>query len=338
VVQILSTQAPTWLVQFPALVRREQRETLQHEILGATRERMLREISEALETLASEKPLLLVLEDLHWADPSTIDLISALARRRGPGKLMLVGTYRPVDVALAEHPLKAVKQDLLVHHLSREIALEPLDEGEVAEFLASKSAGGAVPEGLAWLIYRHTEGNPLFMVAALDHMCDRGLIALENGAWQIKISLEKIDLEAPESLRQMIELQIDRLSKEQQRILEVASVLRKFPLSVTIGAAVSNLEPDTCEELLEGLVRRHQVIRRAGFRDYKTGASSCYEFVHALHRDVLYNRIGPTRRRRLHQSVAENAEVLHCLREADAAAELAYQFEEGGDWSRAVKN
>ena len=106
IVQVLSTQAPTWLVQFPALVSNRQREILEQEILGATRERMLREIGEALETITTDKPLLLVLEDLHWADRSTVDLISTLARRRSRGKLMLIGTYRPVDVTLAQHPLK----------------------------------------------------------------------------------------------------------------------------------------------------------------------------------------------------------------------------------------
>ncbi len=105
--QTLAVQAPTWLVQFPGHVRREQREMLQREMVGATRERMLREIGEALETIGSDKPLLLVFEDLHWVAPSTVDLISALARRRSPGKLMLIGTYRPVDVTLAQHPLSA---------------------------------------------------------------------------------------------------------------------------------------------------------------------------------------------------------------------------------------
>jgi DNA-binding winged helix-turn-helix (wHTH) protein len=97
VVQTLLAHAPTWLVQFPALVRREQRDTLQQEIVGATRERMLREIGDALETISLEKPLLLILEDLHWSDRSTVDFISSLARRRSSGKLMFIGTYRPVD-------------------------------------------------------------------------------------------------------------------------------------------------------------------------------------------------------------------------------------------------
>lgn len=337
VVQTLFRQAPTWLVQFPAFIDGQHRDKLQREILGATRERMLREIGEALETLASEEPLLLMLEDLHWADPSTVDLISSMARRRASTKLMLVGTYRPVDLTLTQHPLKSVKQDLLVHQLCREIPLEPLRETEVADYLASESRGFHVPEGLAGLIYRHTEGNPLFMVAALAHMCERGLLALETGTWQMKVPLEKIELEAPETLRRMIELQIERLSAVELRVLEAASVLRKFPLSVTIGAAVSNLDTDACEELLEGLARRHQIIRPAGFRDFKGGASAAYEFVHALYREVMYSRIGPARRRKLHQSVAENTEALHVSSEAEVAPELAYQFEQGGDWPRAVK-
>jgi predicted ATPase len=106
VVQTLATHAPTWLVQFPALVTRDHRDTLQRELLRTTRERMLREIAEALEVLTAECPLLLVFEDLHWGDPATVDLLGALARRRGPARLMLVATYRSVDLAFWQHPLK----------------------------------------------------------------------------------------------------------------------------------------------------------------------------------------------------------------------------------------
>ncbi len=253
VVRTLAARAPTWLVQFPALVNREQHQTLQREILGATRERMLREIAEALETISSEKPLLLVLDDLHWADHSSVDLLSSLARRRAPAKLMLIGTYRPVDVTLSEHPLKTVKQDLLVHQLCREIALEPLSEAEVAEYLEAEAGGAAVPDGLSELIYRHTEGSPLFMVATLGHMRDRGVLGVENGTWQIMVPLEKIDLEAPKSLQQMIELQIERLNFEQQRALEVASIHRRSSLSVTVGAAMANVERISSKNCWRGL-------------------------------------------------------------------------------------
>ncbi len=127
VIQTLAAEAPTWLVQLPAALKREYREILQQEMLGATRQRMLREIGDALNTMASASPLLLVLEDLQWADPFTLDLISAVARSRTPAKLMLLGTYRQADVAVSGHPMKALKPDLLMHHLCREIALEPLE-------------------------------------------------------------------------------------------------------------------------------------------------------------------------------------------------------------------
>ena len=198
-IQVLAEQAPTWLVQFPALVKSEHRDMLQREILGATRERMLREIGDALEAITSENPLVLVFEDLHWADHSTVDLLSALARRRPPAKLMVIGTYRPVEVIVSEQPLNVLKQDLLVHQLCREIALEPLGEGEVAEYLAAESSGASLPDGLASLLYQQSEGNPLFMVAALDDMSERGLISRNWESWQLGVVLKRGDLEVPPS-------------------------------------------------------------------------------------------------------------------------------------------
>jgi predicted ATPase len=304
-VQILAVQAPTWLVQFPELTSREQRERFQQEILGATRDRMLREIGEALDTFSAEKPLLLVIEDLHWADPSTVDFISTLARRRGAGKLMLIGTYRPLDLMMAQHPLQLLKQDLLVHQLCGEIALAPLTEYEIAEYLANQTPGAAVPEGLAALIYRYSEGNPLFMVAALDHLRRRGLIAMENGTWHLMAPLESIYLEAPESLRQMIELQIERLSKEEQRVLEIASVAG---ISFTANLHALTIDREAFESVCEDLSRRQLMVRRRVSNLFSGGMmSECYEFTHALYREVFYRRQTPARRAKLQMRIAGGA-------------------------------
>src|SRR5258708_16949187 len=137
VVQTMAKRAPTWLIQFPSLVKTEQREALQREILGATRERMVREICEALEAITSDIPLVLIFEDLHWGDPSTLDLISALARRREAAKLMLLCTYRPVDVVLSNSSLRGLKQDWQVLQFSSEYALERLEEHPIAGNLAT---------------------------------------------------------------------------------------------------------------------------------------------------------------------------------------------------------
>src|SRR5882724_5878379 len=260
IVRVLAAQAPTWLVQFPALLKREHREMLQREILGTTRERMLREICEALETITAENPLLLVFEDLQWVDHSTIDLISALARRSRPAKLMLIATCRPLDQESHNHSLKALRQDLLVHRLCHEFPLAPLTEAQVGEYLVARSCGASVPQGLSALLHRHSEGNPLLMVAALDHMTKRALISRENGSWLLHVPLAQIDLAVPDDLRLMIEAQIERLSFEEQRVLELASIA-----GTSFSAAVINVAADvdthTFEDLCEDLSRRHQVVR-----------------------------------------------------------------------------
>ncbi|MGC2538302.1 MAG: response regulator [Candidatus Sulfotelmatobacter sp.] len=332
VVQVLAEKAPTWLVQLPGLVKQEHRQNLPMEILAAARERMVREICEALETIASQKPLLLVIEDLNLADQCTVDLISALARRRESAKLMLIGTCRPVDLAFSEHSLKVLKQDLLVHHLCQEIALEPLGEADLAEYLVAESGGAVPPEGLAQLLHRHTAGNPLFTMSVLEHMQQRGFISHDNANWRIHVPLDSIGLEVPESLCQMIEAQIDRLSPDERMVLEVASLKNVgcSRLAVVRGAAAAELEPEAFECLCEKLARQHGILRAAEPEKFPDGTvSACYEFVHALYREVCYGRIAPGRKAKLHRRLAQWGEA-HLTRSNEGSSWLAGYFEESG--------
>jgi DNA-binding winged helix-turn-helix (wHTH) protein/tetratricopeptide (TPR) repeat protein len=331
-VRILESQAPTWLVQFPALLTRKHRETLQREILGATRERMLREISVALESIAAKTPLLLVLEDLQWVDHSTVDLIAALARRREPTGLMLLATHRgdtPADL-----PLRAITQELVTHQLCHEIDLERFTQSEVAEYLAAGSPRSDLPAGLAEVVHRHTEGNPLFIVALLEHLTRRGLVSRENGLWQVRVPLAEIDLGVPETLRQMIETQIERLSAEEQRALEAASVLGAS-FEPTAGAAAAGMNIDDFDNLCESMVRKQHILRAAS--DPSASGSFQYQFAHALYREVFYNRQFPTRRARTHFRCGEWLESLDPYN-LDVAPILAHHFEQSGSWERAVKH
>jgi predicted ATPase len=198
VVQILSAEAPTWLAQLSTLLTREHRERLQREIIGATRERMLREIADALESITAEAALLLVLEELQWVDDSTVDLISALARRRTLARLMLLATGRPLDAEPSSSPLKTLIRDLMGRRLCREIALTALSEVEVEECLGAQLPASRAPPGLTELVYRRSEGNPLFIVAALEHMAKRSLVIREDGRWQLRVPLEQIEFEVPD--------------------------------------------------------------------------------------------------------------------------------------------
>lgn len=337
VVHVLAAHAPTWLVQFPALLTREHRETLRQEILGATRERMLREGCEALETIAAPTPLVLVLEDLHWADYATLDVISALARRGGTARIMVIATYRPADVARADHPLHALKRDLIARHLCREIALQPLSEPEIAQYLSAVQVGATVPDTLVSLLHRHSEGNPLFLTAVLEHLAAHGFVQRDHDAWSLQHSPAEIALQVPDGLREMIAAQIDRLSEPEQRALEVGAIAGISFVPV-ISAPSADMDIRSFEQCCETLARQGHIVRLAGTEQLPDGrVAQCYAFVHALYREVLYERQTPARRAALHRQRGATLEQVFATALDDVVPELARQFERAAEWSRAVK-
>jgi tetratricopeptide (TPR) repeat protein len=335
--QTFSKRAPTWLVQFPSLVKAEQREALEKEIIGATRERMVREICEALETITSQNPLLLCLEDLHWVDPSTLDFISALARRLGPAKLLLLATYRPAEVIISRSPLKALKQDLVLHNLSREISLERLEESDVAEYLAIEFVDANFPDGFAKVIFGHSGGNALFMVTILQDMVKKGLIGKTDGRWKLTVPLEKVDPSVPETLDQLIEAEFNQLGAVEQRILRSASVAGdRFPVWAITTAA--ELELSSIEEVCEALAARLQFIKCVGTYELANGQISAhYEFRHSLYREVLYRRISEVSRLKLHRLLAERLQAFCNPCEQELATELALHFEGGREYEQAIR-
>jgi len=337
VVHALAKQAPTWLIQFPALVKADQRAVLQKEILGATRERMVREICELLESLTAQDALVLVLEDLHWVDPSTLDFISALARRRGPAKLLLLGTYRPVDVILSQSPLKALKQDLVIHSLSHEIALERLEESDVIEYLAAQFVEERFPAEFARLICRHSGGNPLFMVTILQDMEKKGLIAQANEGWNLTVALEDVDPSVPETLDQLIEVQFQQLSDVEQRILRSASVAGER-FSVWAITTLAEIDSEIIEEACQGLAERHQFIKPAGIHELANEQISAhYDFGHSIYREVLYRRLSEVNRAKLHLLLAQRLQASCDSKEQELATELALHFEGGRDYEQAIR-
>src|SRR3984893_6371494 len=139
-IELLDQYAPTWLVQMPGLLSAAELETLHRKVSGATRERMLRELTEAVEVVTRESPLVLQLEDLHWSDYSTLEWLAFLGRRQEPARLLVLVTYRPVEVIVREHPLKTVKQELQIHGQCKELPLGLLSETAVVEYLAVRVA------------------------------------------------------------------------------------------------------------------------------------------------------------------------------------------------------
>jgi predicted ATPase/DNA-binding winged helix-turn-helix (wHTH) protein len=337
IVEQLRRHAPTWLIQMPALSTASDREILQRQVLGATRERMLREMAETIEAITNETPLLLALEDLHWSDFSTLDLVSYLARRPNPARLMLVGTYRPVEVILSEHPLKGVKQELQLHKLCDELPLEYLTNEAVGQFLDLKFPGHKFPERLAELVHQRTEGNPLFMVNIIDYLLDEKIVVDRDGQFQMQVDLNEVELGVPENIRFLIEKHIERLTEEEQRVLEGASVVGMDCSAVAISAGLAE-DVIKIEEVCDRLARRNQFLHPAYLAELPDGTiTPRYRFIHALYLDVLYKRVAPTRRAQIHGRIGERGEVIYGERSIEIAAELAVHFEQARDWTRAVK-
>ncbi|HKC85815.1 MAG TPA: AAA family ATPase, partial [Blastocatellia bacterium] len=316
-------RAPSWLLQMPWLASAAEMEEFERDAMGATRERMLREMAETIEALTDKTPLVLALEDLHWSDYSTLDLISYLARRSEQARLLIVGTYRPEEATWQEHPLKGVKQELQAKRLCEELPLERLSEESVGEYLSARFQRGPLPVGLSQLIHQRSEGNPLFMVSAVDQLQAEGLIAESAGRWQLRVELAEIEIDAPESVRQMIEKQIDRLSRDQRRALEAAGVAGA---EFSVAAVAAGLDEDLMriEEICEELARRRLFIEAAGVDELPDGGgASRYRFAHAFYRNVLYDRMGAAQRARLHRRIAERGEAVYGERAGEIAAELA---------------
>jgi len=310
---------------------------------GSTRRRNLQdrpgELCETLEELAREKVLILVVEDIQWAHESTIELISALARRGTPAKLLMIATYRPHDRSTKIH-LKSMKQDLLVRHLCTEIVIEPLSKPSLKQLLSQRLEQKELPTGLDGFIYERSAGNPLFVLALVEHMIAERLLVRKNvkneDRWELHTSISEMEISVPSELAKLIELEIDRLSPLEQRVLEAGSLMN---IAFPVWAVSAALDEDSehVEELCDGLERRTGLVRRAGHDDLPNGTrSDFYSFAHQFYREVLYQRQTTGRRAKGHIRIAERLRALFVGREGDVSREIAIHYEAAGNWQRTV--
>jgi DNA-binding winged helix-turn-helix (wHTH) protein len=328
----LRRRAPTWLAQMPWLIAEGDRAGIDRDVLGGTPARMLRELAEVIEALASERALVLSLEDVHWSDPSTLDAVAFLAQRPEPARLLLLLTYRPAEAGLTHHPVRALKQRLVVQGRCVEVALELLTADDVQAYLSAR-LGTAPPAGLADAVHRRTDGNPLFMVAVADDIVAGGRVDAD-GVRHLSDDAGAVAERAPESVRRMVEQQAERLAASDLALLEAAALARaEFP--VALVAAALGLDALAVEQRCEELARQGQWLVGGGVAELPDGAaSSTYRFTHAVYRDVLGQRMAPSRRAQVHLRLGDWVERTYGER---AAAELALHFEEGRDLPRAVR-
>jgi len=334
-VSLLRQQAPTWLVQMPWLLTAEDRQRLHDELHGSTRDRMVREFATLVETLTVDTPLLLVLEDLHWSDYATLDLLAFLGRRATSARLLILGTYRPLEVRLHEHPLQTVVYGLQRQGQALAIPLSSLSREAVARYLAARFPAHHFPVGLAGWLQQHTEGIPLFLVTLIASLVARGVMVEHAGSWQLTTTLAALGVEVPEGLRPLLEQQLTRLPPAALRVVEVASLAGVEFAAPTVAAALET-EVERVEALCDALVRQ-ELLRPVGLTTWPDGTPAMqYAFVHALYQYVAAERLGDGAKRRVHQQIGRRLETAYGPQAGEIAAALAMHFLRGPDLERAV--
>jgi predicted ATPase len=297
---------------------------------------MLREFAYMIEALTAQAPLVLILEDLHWSDSSTLDLLVALAQRQDPARLLIIGTYRPEVVYADSHPFRSVFYELQAHRLCAELPLAPWTATETHSYLTAHFPANTFPSELIGVLQERTEGNPLFVTSLLETFVNRGVFNRHHGAWVLTQPLTALAAETPESFRLLLERQIERLTEEERQILAAASVVG---IEFSAAAVAYALEKDvvSIEAQCDFLARRRQFLCAAGDSEWPDGERAAhYAFLHALTREAWSERIPAAQKQRLHQRVGERLEAAYRTREEEIAIDLAVHFEAGRDTQRAV--
>ena len=274
---------------------------------------LLDAVSQFMITVARHSPLVLVLDDLHWADRGTVGMLSHVANHVGAHPILLIGAYRDAEVDRM-HPLARAFATMRRLPDYEVLALKGLNSVDVVELLGIIGAQDA-PEALVHTLSRETEGNPLFIREVLLHLVEEGKILHEGQGWGLRFSVSELGI--PEGVRSVIGRRLMKLSDDANRLSTVASCF-KGSFSFEVAAAVAELDEDAALSAVDEALDA-QLLRPG------TTAES-FDFTHALIRHSLYSDLNPARRVRLHRRMAEAMERTWGEKASEHAAEVAYQF------------
>ena len=252
-----------------------------------------------LERASRRVPLVLIVDDLHWADRPSLQLLRHIASHL-PGRVLVLGTYRDNDLSVS-HPLTETLAALAREPSVSRLSLSGLHDDEVVAFVEA-AAGQVLDEGgvgLAHALYRETDGNPFFMAEVLRHLVEtRSIVQDERGRWVP--TQELADAGLPDSVRQVVGARVARLGDDATRVLSAAAVLgQEFEVDLVATVVGSNEE-----SVLDAL----EAAASAALVGEVRSARGRYRFLHALIQHTLYDDLGPNRQARLHRAAAEALE------------------------------
>jgi tetratricopeptide (TPR) repeat protein len=308
---------------------------------GLDQNQVFEQYTKVLNALAEKQPLLLILDDLHWADAGSTGLLFRLGRRIEGSRILIVGTYRPEEVALdragERHPLQKVLAEFKRYFGEIGVDLDRARETEGKQFVDAVLATepNRLGEEFRQVLFQHTKGHPLFTIELLRDMQERGaLVQDEQGRWLEGPLLDWNEL--PDRVEGIIEERIGRLEATLRYILSVASVEGQDFTAQVIARVEEMRERDLLRVLSQELEKRHRVVREREEVQLGRRFLARYQFAHALFQQYLYNNLGAGERRMLHGQVAALLEELYRGHTAEIAVQLARHYTEARDDEKAV--
>ena len=276
-------------------------------------------------------PIVTVLEDLHWADDSTLQLLMHLAPAMASWPLLVVGTYRDVELDVTR-PFAKVLETLVRQRLADRMALRRLTADGVSELLSVMSGGLTAPPSLSRIIFNETEGNPFFVEEVFQHLKEEGRLFDDVGKWHADMRVETLDV--PEGVRLVIGRRLERLSEQSRRVLTTAAVIgRSFSLPLLELLEGAGREDDVLDAIEEA-ERAHLVAAQ------RAGRETRYLFAHELIRQTLADALSMPRRQRLHAKIADAIERVYANsleKQASAMAHHLYQAGAASDPEKTTK-
>ncbi|NOT33552.1 MAG: AAA family ATPase [Candidatus Eisenbacteria bacterium] len=272
-----------------------------------------------LRALAAARGLVVMLDDVQWADTGTLGLLRYLLRQLGDSRVLMLAAYREVELDRA-HPLAAALVEWNRERIATRIALGRLGRADTDALLATLMGQESVTADFGEVIHRETEGNPFFIEEVVKSLIDQGEIYREGGEWQRRAVHE---LAIPQSVKAAIGRRLDKLSRECIETLHVAAVLGKTFAFADLAASSERSEDALLDALDEAATAQLMVARE----------NETFAFTHDKIREVLYEEQNPVRRRRSHQRIGEAIEA----REPSRVEDLAFHFMHSGDLERAYQ-
>jgi|KBSSwiStaDraftv2_1062776.scaffolds.fasta_scaffold29424_2 DNA-binding winged helix-turn-helix (wHTH) protein/predicted ATPase len=336
-VEVFSRYAPNWLAQLPWLAG-EAGSALRRPS-EATPQRMLRELAHALDTLAQHKTVVLWLEDLHWSDPSSLEVVSYIAGRRDAARLLLIASYRTAD---ASGPASAALHSLALRLTqcgqAVEMPLPRLRAADVGRYLTLRFGSlSTLPiDALAAFILHRTEGNALFAVSMVDDLVRRGELVENGGRWHLPGGLTGIDDRLPDTLRRLVHDEIERLTDVDRRLVEAAAVVGPGFCSAAAAAALNGDASDIEDRCMQLALQGRLVEQQPAVRWPDGSVSAGFRFRHALYWQGVNERVPHGRRADWQRRIGLRQEKAFGSQCSAIASELAMRFEVAQDIERSL--